>query len=388
MVIDNSFIRLKESLAEALDVGDPSVSTHDYHNIIQVVPSQKYLQITNTENGIAFNQDYTVKVVNCKGIVIADITPSVYIKEFIDENGLQQIAFELAYLNVDFYNESIILQFAKNNSNDVWFSNPILITEYRSWETVRFDYSSVGRFEEISYERAGALYQSISLRCFYDKPVPEVESGSYKQISRPREVKTGSRIYRKRNFIFEYVNPFVLEAATVLLQHDLLYINGDRCTHTPGLKDGKREGDSNLIPTEFLASIDRTDNYIAVFQIASAFDLTQKTPEGVYTINTFPNQIQGKFNKQIVLGTGTITVYRNDGSTLQTFTETDIVVNGNIFSIPFATPVDGSYYIQISNGLFSSGTEVYAGISNTTDWVFEIMAGEYDETEYDETEYF
>jgi hypothetical protein len=98
----------------------------------------------------------------------------------------------------------------------------------------------------------------------------------------------------------------------------------------------------------------------------------------------FPNEIQGTFNRNITLGTGFLKVYKND-SLFLTFTEADIVIEDNIFTIDVTNlfPNNGEYYINFTTGLFiSSFGEVYQGITNTTDWTFIISDGEFDNTEF------
>jgi hypothetical protein len=98
----------------------------------------------------------------------------------------------------------------------------------------------------------------------------------------------------------------------------------------------------------------------------------------------FPNQIIGTFNRNIVLGVGNLRVYK-DNALFLNFDETDIVITNNVFTIDISNlfPDNGSYYINFTTGLFKSVFgEVYNGITNTTDWAFEIGIGEYNNTEY------
>jgi len=63
----------------------------------------------------------------------------------------------------------------------------------------------------------------------------------------------------------------------------------------------------------------------------------------------------------------------------------NITISGVNFTLPLTGVVvaNGSYYLNIDNGLFkSSFGEVYQGISNTTDWAFVVSSGEYSNTEY------
>jgi len=88
----------------------------------------------------------------------------------------------------------------------------------------------------------------------------------------------------------------------------------------------------------------------------------------------FPNQIIGTFNRNITLQTGFITVYKDDVLFL-TFTESDIVLVDNVFTIDVTNlfPDYGSYYINMTEGLFiDSSNELSKPIYNNTDWAFTI----------------
>jgi len=100
-----------------------------------------------------------------------------------------------------------------------------------------------------------------------------------------------------------------------------------------------------------------------------------------------PNQISGTFNKTITLGTGSLRVYKDD-SLFLTFTESDIVVSGNTFTIDISNlfPDNGIYDVSFDSGLFLSGLEVFAGLPIGT-WQFTITDGYYDATYYDSNYY-
>lgn len=97
-----------------------------------------------------------------------------------------------------------------------------------------------------------------------------------------------------------------------------------------------------------------------------------------------PNQITGTFNRNMTLGVGALKVYK-DNALFLTFTQSDITVNDNVFTIDVTNlfPNNGVYYINFSTGLFISVFgEVYEGISNTTDWAFTIADGEFSNTDF------
>ena len=92
----------------------------------------------------------------------------------------------------------------------------------------------------------------------------------------------------------------------------------------------------------------------------------------------FPNQISGTFNHPITKNTGWLDVYK-DGSFYLRFTEADIIVTGNSFTIDVTNlfPDNGTYYVLMSDGLFSSDFGIYSGISDSTVWTFSIGDAEF-----------
>lgn len=97
----------------------------------------------------------------------------------------------------------------------------------------------------------------------------------------------------------------------------------------------------------------------------------------------FPNEIKATFNQNIILGNGVLRVYK-DSVLFLTFTESDITVVGNYFTIDITNlfPDNGSYYINFNNGLFNSQFNETFSINDSTTWAFEIVNGEYDNTQY------
>lgn len=100
----------------------------------------------------------------------------------------------------------------------------------------------------------------------------------------------------------------------------------------------------------------------------------------------FPNQITATFSQPITLGVGTVKVYK-DNVLFLTFTQLDVVIVGNTFTIDVTNlfPDFGNYYILISEGLFRGNGCSTFKITNPTDWTFTIIGGEYDPEDYDTT---
>jgi hypothetical protein len=97
----------------------------------------------------------------------------------------------------------------------------------------------------------------------------------------------------------------------------------------------------------------------------------------------FPNEITGTFNHPITLGVGTLKVYK-DNVLFLTFTQADIVIVGNTFTIDVTNlfPDLGTYFIIISEGLFKGVGCNNFSITNITDWTFEIRNEQYNKPQY------
>ncbi|CAB4136422.1 hypothetical protein UFOVP584_10 [uncultured Caudovirales phage] len=98
----------------------------------------------------------------------------------------------------------------------------------------------------------------------------------------------------------------------------------------------------------------------------------------------FPNEISGTFNRNIVLGSGFLKVYK-DNVLFLTFTEADITISNNVFSIDVSNmfPDNGDYFILFNKGLFKSVLgEDYDGVTDITKWTFTIASGQYNSSQY------
>ena len=93
-----------------------------------------------------------------------------------------------------------------------------------------------------------------------------------------------------------------------------------------------------------------------------------------------PNEIKATFNRKIVLGVGTVKVYK-DGDLFIAFTESDVTVIDNYFTIDITNliPDNGEYRVEVSQGLIIS---IFGETLPLFFWNFTVESGEYDGTEY------
>jgi hypothetical protein len=375
--MDYSFIKL----SKIQDSENPKISQINYSDCVQLLPSESYLQISNNADGIAFDNDFSVFVVDCDNTELADITTNVSIFEFTDINGVHQIAFELNFLTVDFGFQPVRLKFVKTTGSDIWYSNEILITEEAEEQTTRFDYKSNDYFHGISYNIVD-FYQSIRLRCFFDRLDSETEVKDYYQISKGNTISTRALFKELSQYKFVNINPFVFRRINILLIHDIIYIDGLRMTNKTNVKGSERLGYSNLSEGEFSAYINNSDPFNFDYQIYEGLKIIENNPVGQISLYEFFNEISFSLNKPVTLNpiASLINLKDGDGNILFSYDYLDLTFDGIYYNIDTSafTPAIGSYTVEIPKGLFSSTLQ-------TTDfysWTFNIVVGDYSDSDY------
>jgi len=96
-----------------------------------------------------------------------------------------------------------------------------------------------------------------------------------------------------------------------------------------------------------------------------------------------PNEIKATFTRNIILGVGTLRVYK-EGVLFLTFTQNDITITGNYFTIDISNlfPDNGNYYILFDEGLITSIFGEHYSVSNPDIWKFTIRGGDYSSLHY------
>jgi hypothetical protein len=362
---DLSFIRLEPNFDDAKYTRTSSMASIFFLNQIILSPNEFYLQTTNTKLGIAFDGNYQVKVVDCNYNELLDITENVAINERTI-NGLPQIDFEIAYIGQDFYNRKVYLKFIHTVSNYVWWSNPLVITDYYKFQSSRFEYKNVG----------DAFYQSIRLNTFFS--INDAESQSSEYVTYEGKKVTSRLINTEfENYIFEKIDNFTYRRLNNLLSRNVVYVNSYRITdkQTIGAKD--RISDTNISNIDFKVAIDYNESITQSLQLFENLELTSYEPSGIVSIT--PTEIKGTYNYNLTQQIGTIELYKGV-TLLATFNETDIAIVGNEFSVDISAlsiTLD-TYTVKLSNGLFST----LVGLTPYFEWQFELSGGEFDNTEF------
>ena len=371
---DLSFIRLEPNFTDAKFTRPSTFTTIYRYGQIVLKTDETYLQTTNTPLGIAFDGNYAVYIVDCNDVILQTITDNVAINERTI-NGLPQIDFEVTNLGTDYYAKTVFFKFVHTVSNYVWYSNPLNITNYYDGLTTRFDYKNA----------TDTFYQSIRLGCYFT--VNDAESQSSEYVTYDGKKLTSRLINTElEKYIFDKIDNFTYRRLNNLLSRNVVYINSYRVTDKQTLPSKDRLGDTNYFDIDFKVAIDYNESYTAGYQIFEALEFTEQIPLGVYS--TPPSEVIGAFNKNITLGVGTLTIYKNNVLFL-TFDQTDISIVDNEFTIDILGLVtdNDNYYINFTSGLFTDVLGNTIAITNDTDWAFSLVDGEFSATDFDNTEF-
>jgi hypothetical protein len=377
--MDYSFLRFEDTLIKAKQIKNSPLSSLELNEVIQLLPTEHYLQITNFANGIDFDGDYTALLVDSNDNTKADITENVAIFEFIDNDGTNQIAIELYKLGLDFYKQPLFLKLVHTTSNDVYYSNSFYLTNYEAHKTTRFDYRNNSPFFGIAYNKVD-FYQSIRLQTWFAALKNETEIGNYYQISTGNTVSNRPLYKQKELYKSDFMNNFCFERLNSLLLSDIIYMDGVRVTNKTTIKDGEFIGDTNYYKTEFEVFKDYNQNYLPFPFIYEPLAIVNGEPNDIYTLSTLPNVITITLNKSANLSDAFVNL-RNQSNTLNiNFTNDDITLIGNVATIDISGLIseDGIYFVEIAENSFVKNTET----TSFYNFQFEVREGEYEPTEY------
>ena len=268
-------------------------------------------------------------------------------------------------------------------SDAVYYSNPFLITDIDSNQTSRFDYFNHSYFQGISYDKTD-FYQSIRLNLYFQGLEDKTEVSDYYQISTGNTISTRPLYKQLELYKSDSFNNFTFERTNILLLSDVIYIDGIRMSNKTTLKSGVRVGRTNDFNTEFACYKNYKEKYLPYPFIYVPLFLSSYSPNDVYSLATLPLTISGNFNRNITKGIGTIKLYK-ESVLIATYSENDISVVANSFSVPFSGVVStiGDYLVEVSDGLFMNGLYVFSGIT----WNFSVIVGEFDSNDFDNVEF-
>ena len=371
--MDYSFLKLyKNDFPSALKNDNLDLFAIPYSGFIQMSTKDVFLQISNCKENIAFGGNLKAEIINNCQEALLDITDDFFYKEFTNSKGIKQIAFSFGNIGVEFY-ETVHLKLSHTFSDNVWYSNPFIISDNLLENTTLFLYKNESYFNGVDYDRAN-YFQKIRIAVWQDDVDIQEESEEYTQLS-GYVISSRKVITNIQKFCMYACDIFTYKRLVNLLSHDIIYSNNYRITNKPKVTKGERKIDSNFFEVNF--DTNPSEEYLANFyEIYEPLMLIQKLPFGDYVLGSVIPNVSGTFNKNISIGTGIIQIIGR-----QTFTTFEISLPTNkSFLVNTATLQNlplGTYRVEIESTLF--------GVSET--WEFSIINADYDSTDYDSNDY-
>lgn len=402
-ILDNGFIFFRRTLSDVYSrLNDPDFAEIYKRAFVTIGLQDTTRQTTNSDFDLAFGMDYKAELVDKCDNVLLDITNRVFMYQFVhQETGIINQYIEIIQIPESFYGIPVHLKLSHwaggvPVSPLVIYSNPFHVDEDTTGTTVITYWDSGVRFG-IDYAPAtlGVKINRIRIRGAFTKFIDETETETYTQ--RGSDMQDGTVIEKftnalviSRNYTVEYTDNHGLNAFAHFAGHGVKYLNDVRCTRITE-ETGDVLGSSNFFTGTRKANMRETEVYIDSFQIAPNLAISSLVPTGLYTLTTFPDIIRVRFNQNITIGTGTLTVYNEDGSIFATFTEADLInIGASQFDIDISALswANGNYYVNFTSGLVTSIFGQTVEVSNDTDWTFSIGAGDWLGTDWNNEDWF
>ncbi len=379
--MDLAFVRLYlNDFTSALQGDDSNAVTIAKGAYIQLLPCGKISQFSDCKDGVAFVGGIKVELVDACDTVLEDVTNFFAYDTFV-KDGLPQINWEFGKTVKDYYFKRLFLKITDLINENIYYSSGFIMTSMDSELSTEFVYREIGRFRGIPYDLKD-FYQRIRFyKCYYKDSSNVSNLKEYTQtdgkIANYRDVPT----YGKK-FIFDKLDIAIDNRINQMFAHSILYANEERMKLI-SYEPNEVVGDTNWKTATF--NLNPQGEYFTL-GVQVLEDLTlQLTPSGSYSVDLFPSDIVGIFNQTVTLGVGSLKIYDEFNALITTFTEADIALVDNEFTIDNSAFVKTvkSYYIIITEGLFVGLGCGSFKVSNINEFTFEIVAGQYDPEDYD-----
>lgn len=390
--MDYSFIRFKPNFNQAKQMLDPKHSQFRYYDCISLHPLETYLQITGSEVDIVFNNSYKASIIDCNENELKDITANVSIYEALDFKGVRQIAFEIVNIGQSWYGMPVFLKLESTINTEIkFYSNAFSVTDLNTEDTFRLNYKSYGFYQGTDYKNFN-YFQSIRLKGNFTITSDETENSMYIQTD-GRVLSQNPTIVFSENWIFPDINNFAFRSLSIALKSDLVYLDLNRVTDKPQIKNSAIDGRSNLSIAETTLHRDLDTYFSDVNQITITFAINYKYPSSYITlVIASTNTITAIFNKPIVLGTsGIMRIYQVGGFLKATLFPSDFnVVDNSIQSVlPISDYISeyGDFYITFTTDFVKSTINEDISILNNEDWTFKIGRGDFKNSDFKNTDF-
>jgi len=267
---DYSFIRFKQTLAEAIDLGESVEVETNYLGQIQLKPNdtKPYYQVTNTDFDFTYANDYEIKLVEFCSSNETDVTSSVTLSEVVI-NGVIQALVRITNLPKDYHNNLVYLRIdRKLLLSGSYYSNLFLVSNDQIEKTTRIDYIDNTRdLSNISLTMD--FVQSIRLQMYFKNYVASTELDAYYQISTEQNVNSRIQETSLAEWYLPPINAWTFKRLEKACYNGGVWLNFVRQYFTNAIEYTPREDLSNVSEITFTTDPNENDilNVIDIYPI-------------------------------------------------------------------------------------------------------------------------
>lgn len=246
-------IGLFKSLEEAMCFKNSQMNTQFIFSGVQLLPlnPSKYIQVTNTPNGISL-EDWTVKVFSvCDNEELGDITDSFMVESLTNsDNGNPQFVWSLKNIQLDFGWKLIYMQITQA-VGETFYSQPFKITAIDSEKTAQINYK---------YKRTDEI-QSIGFNIWFSEPDFLQELTPYYEVSTESWVTASIEQGEVEYWRTELMPKSVLIQLKRILGLPCVYINSIRASLKEAPEIPKKVSQENFGSMDFTVNFHPNDIY-------------------------------------------------------------------------------------------------------------------------------
>lgn len=214
-------INIYRTKEEAFYFKNSQINRFYSFNGVQLLPfnERKYIQVTNTPDGIDLEDWAVFGVDMCSGVK-TDITDSFMVESLTNsDDGAPQLFWSLENVQHDFGVGLIYLEI-QQSLGETFYTTPFLLTNEESEKTTQFHYK---------YKR-NDNYQSVSFQTWFRQNTKQTELTTYYEASTKKTVTQAVKTNKIAKYVSELMDIEQLIALSDILENPYLYIDGVRAS--------------------------------------------------------------------------------------------------------------------------------------------------------------
>jgi len=246
-------INIYRTIEESLYFKNSQINTQFIFSGVQLLTNNpnKYIQVTDTPNGINL-EDWTVKVISvCSGEELGDITDSFMVESLTNSiNGNPQLVWSLKNIPIDFGWRLVYLQITQS-LGETFYTQPFKITDINSEKTAQINYK---------YKRTDEI-QSIGITAWFNEEDFLQDLTPYYEVSTKSWVTASIEQGKIEYWRTELMPKSALIQLKEILGLPFVYINNVRASLKESPEIPRKTSQENFASMDFTINFHPNDTY-------------------------------------------------------------------------------------------------------------------------------